>query len=392
MTRDVESPAAPAQTAGWAEPDLDVSIVMPCLNEAEAVGECVQKALGWIEGSGLKGEVVVVDNGSTDNSAVEAEAAGARVVHHAEKGYGNALKRGFREARGRYLVMGDCDGTYEFGELDPLVRPLEDDYDLVMGNRLTAMLAPGAMPWAHRHIGTPLISLILRIFTGAKVTDSQCGIRGIRRDAVEGMGLKSPGMEFASEMILKAKRAGLRIKQVDVPYYIRTGESKLSTFRDGWRHLKFLLISSPSYVFVLPGVLFILLGLLSMTVTLFTANGVTIGSIVWEPVYAAAILLAIGVNTMMLGVCSKLLGVREGGQEDAMVRFYRVHLGLGRVLSVAGLMAIAGLGMETFVFIEWVRDSSRNLLPWATVSATLIVIAANVIFAGLAAAMIDPQD
>ena len=392
MTRDVETPGGPATTAGWVVTDLDVSVVMPCLDEAEAVGECVRSALGWIGQSGLKGEVVVVDNGSTDDSAAQAEAAGARVIHHSDKGYGNALKRGFREARGRYLVMGDCDGTYEFGELDPLVRPLEDDCDLVMGNRLTAMLAPGAMPWAHRHIGTPLISLILRIFTGAKVTDSQCGIRGIRRDAVESLGLKSPGMEFASEMILKAKRAGLRIKQVDVPYYVRTGESKLSTFRDGWRHLKFLLVSSPSYVFVLPGVLFILLGLLSMTVTLFTANGVTLGSIVWEPVYAAAILLAIGVNTMMLGVCSKLLGVREGGQVDAMVRFYRVHLGLGRVLSAAGIMALAGLGLETFVFIEWVRDSSRNLLPWATVSATLIVIAANVIFAGLAAAMIDPQD
>lgn len=372
--------------------DLDVSIVMPCLNEAEAVGECVRKALGWIERSGLTGEVVVVDNGSTDNSAAEAEAAGARVVRHAERGYGAALQRGFREARGRFLVMGDCDGTYEFGELDPLVRPLEDDYDLVMGNRLTKMLAPGAMPWAHRHIGTPLISLILRIFTGAKVTDSQCGIRGIRRDAVESLGLKSPGMEFASEMILKAKRAGLRISQVDVPYYIRTGESKLSTFRDGWRHLKFLLISSPSYVFVLPGLLFLMLGLVSLAVTVFTANGVTIGSVVWEPVYAAAILLAVGVNTMMLGLCSKLLGLREGAQEDGMVRFYRTHLGLGRILVGAGAMIAVGLGLQLFVLVEWLRDSPRVLLPWATVSATLIVIAANVIFAALAAAMIDPED
>ena len=380
------------ESPSTAVPDLDVSVVMPCLNEADAVAGCVLQARDGIRKAGLKGEVIVVDNGSTDNSAAEAEAAGARVIHHSERGYGRALQRGFQEARGEFLVMGDCDGTYEFGELEPLVSPLRDGYDLVMGNRLTRMLAPGAMPWAHRHIGTPLISLILRIFTGAKVTDSQCGIRGIRREAVVGMGLKSPGMEFASEMILKAMQNGMRITQVDVPYYVRTGESKLSTFRDGWRHLKFLLISSPAYVFMLPGFVFLVLGLLSLTVTIFTANGVTLGSVRWEPVYAAAILLAIGVNTMMLGVCSKLLGLREGVPADDTVRFYRTHLGLGRIVLMAGLMALAGAGMEMFVFVEWVRDSPRNLLPWATVSATLVVIAVNLLFAGLAAAMIDPQD
>jgi glycosyltransferase involved in cell wall biosynthesis len=138
-----------------------------------------------------------------------AESAGARVVHHEERGYGRALQRGFQESRGRFLVMGDCDGTYEFGQLDPLVDPLKDGYDLVMGNRLTKMLAPGAMPWAHRFIGTPMISFVLRLFTGAKITDSQCGMRGIRKESLDRLGLKSPGMEFASEMILKAMREGL---------------------------------------------------------------------------------------------------------------------------------------------------------------------------------------
>jgi len=371
--------------------ELDVTIVMPCLNEEDGVAECVQKALGWIEGSRMSGEVVVVDNGSTDRSAEVAAAAGARVVHHEERGYGRALQRGFAEARGRYLVMGDCDGTYEFGQLSPLVDPLSDGYDLVMGNRLSKMLAPGAMPWAHRFIGTPLISFILRLFTGAKITDSQCGIRGIRREALERLALKSPGMEFASEMILKAMREGLRMKQVDVPYYVRTGESKLSTFRDGWRHLKFLLISSPSYVFIVPGLLALLLGALSLWVTVFTTSGLTIGSLEWEPVYAAAILLVVGVNTLMLGVCSRLLGVREGVPEDSIVRFYRRRLGLGRLLVLSGAMAAIGAGLHIWIFIEWLNDSAGDLLATATVAASLIVIAANLAFASIAAAMIDPE-
>jgi hypothetical protein len=287
--------------------------------------------------------------------------------------------------------MGDCDGTYEFGQLDPLVAPLKDGYDLVMGNRLSKELAPGAMPWAHRFIGTPLISFVLRMFTGAKITDSQCGIRGIKKESLERLGLKSPGMEFASEMILKAMREGLQMTQVDVPYYVRTGESKLSTFRDGWRHLKFLLISSPGYVFIVPGLLFLLLGVLSLAVTVFTANGITIGSLEWEPVYAAAIFLVIGVNTLMLGVCSRLLGLREGIPADAIVEFYRKQLGLGRLLVLSGAMALVGLALHVWIFVEWLNDSAGDLLATATVAASLIVIAANLAFAAVAAAMIDPE-
>jgi hypothetical protein len=371
---------------------LDVSIVMPCLNEEDGVADCVLKAKGWLERSGMTGEVIVADNGSTDRSAQLAAEAGARVVREEQRGYGRALMRGIQEARGKYIVMGDCDGTYEFGDLSPLIDPLEEGYDLVMGNRMTKMLAPGAMPWAHRHIGTPLISLILRIFTGAKVTDSQCGIRGFRKEAIDRLGLRTPGMEFASEMILKATRQGLKIKQVDVPYYVRTGESKLSTFRDGWRHLKFLLISSPSYVFIGPGLVLVLLGLLSLGVTTFTSQGITIGAVRWEPVYTAAILLVIGVNTIMLGVCSKLLAGREGLQEDRIVQVYRKYFGLGRMLILALLLGAAGVGLHAYIFVRWLDDSAAGLLPATTVAGSLLVIAANLVFASLAAAMIDAEE
>src|SRR5450759_4528659 len=212
----------PPQAAG----QMDVSIVMPCLNEERGVAECVRKALDWIGRSGMKGEVIVVDNGSTDRSAAVAEEAGARVIEESERGSG---------------------------------APLDEGYDLVMGNRLTDQLAKGAMPWAHRVIGTPLISWMLRLFTGAKITDSQCGLRAMRRQPIQELNLRSPGMEFASEMILKAMRQGLRMTEVPISYDVRTGESKLSTLRDGWRHLRFLLVSSPSYVFLGPGFLCLLL-------------------------------------------------------------------------------------------------------------------------------------
>jgi glycosyltransferase involved in cell wall biosynthesis len=370
---------------------LDVSIVMPCLNEGESVAACVAQALEWIAKSRYSGEVVVVDNNSVDGSAELAAAAGARVVRETRPGYGAALAKGFSEARGRYLVMGDCDGTYDFKRLDSLIDPLDGDYDFVMGNRLTTMLEPGAMPWAHRRIGTPLISLILRTFTGARVTDSQCGIRAIRREALDQMNLTSSGMEFASEMILKAMRADLRMTEVDVPYYVRTGESKLSTFRDGWRHLKFLLVSSPGYVFIVPGLAALLLGLLSLGITVFTTSGVTVGSVEWEPVYAAAIFLVVGVNTVMLGVCSRLLGVREGLPEDGIVAFYRRYMGLGRMLACSALMALLAIGLHGWIFIRWLDDTTSDLLAAATVAASLLVIAANLAFASIAAAMIDPE-
>jgi hypothetical protein len=192
-------------------------------------------------------------------------------------------------------------------------------------------------------------------------------------------------------MILKAMRGGLEITEVDIPYNVRTGESKLSTFRDGWRHLRFLLLSSPGYVFVAPALVAIVLGLVSMAVTIFTTNGVTVGSLEWEPVYAAAIFLVIGVNTLMLGVCSRLLGLREGLPEDSIVTFYKRYLGLGRMLIGAGLMAVVAIGLHLWIIVEWLDDSAGDLLAAATVAATLLVIAANMAFAAIAAAMIDPE-
>ena len=199
-------------------------------------------------------------------------------------------------------------------------------------------------------------------------------------------------MEFASDMILRAMRVGLRIAEVPIPYYVRIGESKLNTFRDGWRHLRFLLISTPNYVFIGPGLLFVTLGLLSLAVTVFTTSGVTVGSLEWQPVFAGGVLLVIGVNAMMLGVASKLLALRAGSQEEgSVVRFYRRHLGLERILLAAIVMCVIGVALDGFVLVEWLSDSERDLLPWASVASSLLVVGANLIFGSLAVAMIDAE-
>lgn len=380
--------SAPAKTSADAA-ELDISVVMPCLNEEDGVAACVIEARTWIEGSGLTGEVVVVDNNSTDRSAEIAAGAGARVVAEATPGYGAALLRGFSEARGKYMVMGDCDGTYDFSNLTPLIEPLDEGYDMVVGNRLTSLLAPGAMPWAHRFIGTPMISWILRFFTGAKIRDSQCGIRSVRRDSYRRLGLKSPGMEFASEMILKAARRGLKVAEVPVPYNVRTGEAKLNTIRDGWRHLRFLLVSSPSYVFLAPGFLFLLLGLISLAITASDRSGVNIGGLDWEPVFAAGIFSVIGINALMLGLLSKLLAVRTGDVESRLVKFYHRYIGLEKLLGIAFLLIAVGGGLDVYILIQWLGDDQRDLVPTASVAQALIIMGANLVFGGLAVAMVD---
>lgn len=221
----------PAAARATGRTPATISIVMPCLNEEQTVATCVRKALSWLERSPYSGEVVV-DNGSTDRSAELAAAAGARVVHEPRPGYGAALRRGFAEGTGDWLVMGDCDDTYDFSDLAPLMKPLAEGYDMAVGSRFAGGIAPGAMTWSHRYIGTPVISFLLRMFSGLKVGDSQCGLRAFTREALDRLDLRTDGMELASEMTLKSARRGLRVADIPVPYDIRLGEAKLNTMRE----------------------------------------------------------------------------------------------------------------------------------------------------------------
>ena len=238
-----ESRLAPTHQNGdqRAAHELDVSIVMPCLNEADALRACVEEAMSALAGMGLPGEVVVVDNGSTDGSIAVAVAAGARVVHEAERGYGNACRTGLREARGRFLVLGDADGTYDFTALPRFVTPLFNGAEMVIGNRLNDTMEAGAMPWLHRHVGNPFLTWTMnRLFAG-EIGDAHCGLRSIKRDALGRMSLSAPGMEFASEFLVEALRHEVKIDQIAIRYRRRSGgQPKLRTYRDGFRHLRLL--------------------------------------------------------------------------------------------------------------------------------------------------------
>lgn len=375
-------------------PALDVSVVLPCLNEEVTVAACVEKAQRWFAHAGVQGEVIVVDNGSTDRSREEALRAGARVIDEPRRGYGAAHMRGFAEARGKYIVMADADDTYDLLHLDPLIEPLKQGYDMTVGNRLKTM-DPGSMTWSHRVIGTPAITFLLSIFTGSKLGDSQCGLRAFTKEAYEQMDLRTPGMEMASEMIMKATRRGLRVTEVPIPYAVRQGESKLHTFRDGWRHLRFLLLNTPVYLFLLPGASAVILGVLAMAITLAAESGVSIGSLTWQPVFAGSILLIVGTNALMIGMASHLYAAsRKIISEDSLTILFNRFVTLERMLLLAILLVTVGVVIDAVIFYEWVSDSDLpgvSTEGLASLAQTAIIIGANMAMGGFLIAVMDER-
>lgn len=370
-----------------------VSIVMPCLDEEETVGTCVAKAVSWLRRSGVPGEVLVVDNGSSDDSAAIAAAAGARVIHERRRGYGQAYLRGFAEARGELIVMGDADDTYDFGDLGALLAPLSNGADMVVGNRFSGGIASGAMPWMHRYIGSPIINFVIRTFFGTRIGDSQSGFRAFRRSAAEQLGLRSTGMELASEMIVSAARAGFRIVEVPAPYAVRRGESKLNTLRDGWRHLRYLLLAAPDFLFTLPGTALVLLGVAATTISVTSPEGVQVGPMTWRPVFAGTILLAIGVNAVLFGVIAKLYGVSRGLlREDRWSALYRRWFKLEAVLGLAGLLFFAGLVLELLLFGAWTASVVRiDGLQHAALAQTLMIVGAELGFSSFLVVTVQAQ-
>jgi Glycosyl transferase family 2 len=387
----IPTPAAAIPVEATTHPS--VSIVMPCLNEEETVGVCVEKAVGWLNRRGIPGEVLVVDNGSTDGSIEIAERAGARVVHERRRGYGQAYLRGFAEARGEFIVMGDSDDTYDFSDLDALIEPLDHGADMVLGNRFAGGIANGAMPWAHRYIGSPIINFVIRLFFGTRIGDSQSGLRAFRSGVTERLGLRSSGMELASEMIVSAARAGMTIAEVPAPYAIRRGESKLNTVRDGWRHLRYLLLAAPDFLFTLPGTAMIVLGTLATLISLLSPEGMSIGPLVWRPVFAGTILLAIGVNAVLFGVIAKLYAVGHGLiREDRWARLYRRVFRLEAVLGLAAILFMAGLVIEVLLFGAWTTNAvAIEGLSMAALAQTLIIVGAELGLAGFLVVAVEPR-
>ena len=317
-----------------ADDGLVVSVVIPCLNEEENIEECVRRARDVLDTHGIPGEVIVADNDSEDASARLAAAAGAIVVHERRRGYGNAYRAGFRVARGQYIVMADADLTYDFNEIPRFVAELENGADMVIGNRMQN-IHPGAMPWHHRYIGNPLLSGFLNLLFRTGVDDAHCGMRALRRDVLPKLDLRTTGMEFASEMVIRAAKEHLVITQFAIEYHPRGGESKLSSFRDGWRHLRFLLVHSPNHLFILPGAIMALLGALIEFIVIARLG---IFGREWDihAVIAGALLAIVGTQVVALGVCANAYATYFMGERDPWFDRMRARYKLEHGLMLGG--------------------------------------------------------
>ena len=357
-----------------------VSVVIPCLNEAESITQCVSQSLAALRSAGITGEVVVADNGSTDGSAQLARDAGATVVDEPRRGYGSAYLAGFAAARGDYIVMLDADLTYPIDDIPRFVAELDKGADMVMGDRMEN-IQPGAMHWLHRYVGNPVLTGTLNLFFRTGVRDAHCGMRAVRSDALPGLDLRTTGMEFASEMVIRAAKQDLAIADIPIEYHPRAGESKLSRFRDGWRHLRFLLVHSPTHLFVIPGALMALVGFLTMLAVLGDIN---ILGRTWElhTMVLGSLLTIVGTQVIALGLCAHAYGIyfmqeREPWFERARDRFRLEH-----GLLLGGAITLVGLACAVAIVVQWMDRGLGELAEeqLAVFGATLIVVGIQIFF------------
>ncbi|GAA2081402.1 glycosyltransferase family 2 protein [Actinomadura alba] len=376
---------------------MELSVVMPCLNEAETVEICVRKTIAFFDEHGIDGEVVIADNGSTDGSQQLARDAGARVVPVSEKGYGNALMGGIRAARGRYVAMGDADDSYDFATLMPFLEDLRDGADLVMGNRFKGGIAPGAMPGLHRYLGNPVLSFVGRLFFRSKIGDFHCGLRAFRKESIVRLGLQTGGMEFASEMVVKATLAKYDIREQPTTLSPdgRTRAPHLSTWRDGWRHLRFLMLYSPRWLFLIPGLLLMTLGLVAGAA--LSAGPVRVGDIAFDvdTLVGASAMLVIGFQAVIFALLTKVYAMEEGFlPHDKRVQKIIDWWSLERGLVIGGLLAVAGLVGLVASLLHWKLNNfgeldPRHSLRLVVPSATGLIMSFQVVFASLFISILD---
>jgi glycosyltransferase involved in cell wall biosynthesis len=373
-------PTTPPVAEALPEEELVVSVVIPCLNEEANIERCVRIALEVLEEHDIPGEVVVADNASEDRSAEIAAAAGARVVSEPRRGYGSAYLAGFAAARGRYIVMADADLTYDFSEIPRFVEHLDAGAEMVMGDRMDN-IHPGAMPWLHRYVGNPVLTGILNLFFRTGVSDAHCGMRALRRDILPRLDLRTTGMEFASEMVIRASKEKLDIREFPIEYHPRGGESKLSSFRDGWRHLRFLLVHSPTHLFLVPGgVLFLLGTLVSLTVL----GEIDVLGRQWNlhAMVAGSLLLIVGTQVISLGLCAHAYGTYFMRERDPWFDRMRARFRLEHGLMIGGAVVLAGVAIAAVIVVQWVDRGFGALSEerLAILAAALIIIGLQVFF------------
>ena len=361
------------------QPDLVVSVVIPCLNEAESIETCVASALKVLDEHAIPGEVIVADNDSDDGSPLLASEAGAIVVHEPERGYGSAYLAGFAVARGRYIVMADADLTYDFEEIPHFIAELDKGADMVIGDRMKN-IHPGAMPWHHRYIGNPLLSGFLNLLFKTGIDDAHCGMRALRRDRLRQLDLRTTGMEFASEMVIRAAKEKLVLAQFPIEYHPRGGESKLSSFRDGWRHLRFLLVHSPNHLFIFPGAFMAVIGAI---IELLVVVQVDIGR-VWgfHVLIVGALLAVVGIQVMALGICAHAYATYYMSERDPWFDRMRSRFNLEHGLAVGALVTLVGLIGAAIIVVDWIVKGFGAIAYeyLAVLAMTLIIIGIQIFF------------
>lgn len=380
--------AAPRLAPNTHADPVEVSVVMPCLNEARTVGKCVIKAIKAFRIMGVHGEVVVADNGSTDGSQGIARQHGARVVNVSRKGYGSALQAGIEEARGEFIIMGDADDSYDFGKLEPFIIQLRKGDDIVMGNRFRGGIEPGAMPWHHKYIGNPVLTGILNLFFRSPIGDAHCGLRGFRKDAYHKLGLSTTGMEFASEMVVKACLNGLKMSEVPIILHPdgRDRPPHLRSFRDGWRHLRFMLLMCPLWLYMIPASLLMTVGLGLMS--WLTDGPKTIGAVTLDvhTMLLGSFCAMVGYQTMWLWAFARSHGASCGilpawSHPRRLCALLPLERGL-----ILGLVGIAsGLALNGWLVAEWVNKDLGPLdaqvtLRYALWGFTAIVFGIQTMF------------
>ncbi len=349
----------------------DVSVVLPCRNEEKTIGKCITQIKSLFKENNIKGEIIVSDS-STDSSRKIIKKHKIKLIEHDEEGYGIACIKGIEKAKGKYILIGDADGTYDFNEIPLFLDKLEEDYDLVIGSRVRGDIKKGAMPFLHRYLGNPLLSFILNLFFHTRVSDTHSGFRAIKKTQIEKINLKTRGMEFASEMIIKAAKNNLKIGEVPITYYPRIGKSKLRSFSDGWRHLRFMLMFSPTYLFFIPGILLSIIGitfLILMQFGTFLMNGNDVGIHIS---LLSSLFTILGIQIISLGLYSRIYATHTGFEKhDKLIDFLAKKFPLERGLLIGSIIIL-------LVFIGFFN--MKNTIPSLLLLATLFIIGFHILF------------
>ena len=363
--------------------DIEVSIVLPCLNEEEAIAVCINKIQEVLAKEKLNGEIIVADNGSTDRSREIAQRLTAKVVIETQRGYGSAYLRGLKEAKGKYIIIGDADNSYDFHDIPKFLKPLKEGCDFVMGSRFSGKIHKKAMPWPNRYIGNPLLSGMCRLFFNTRLSDIHCGMRGFTASSYRRMKLRSLGMEFATEMVVAALQIGLKIKEVPINYHIRKGASKLNPLSDAWRHIRFMLLYCPVWLYFLPGLIGFITGLLLLIITykgplLFLGRS-------WDIHFniLACIITILFYQVLNLGIYAHTYAIKERLLKyDSFTLFFQRHFSLEKGLLLGLIFFISGFLINLSIFVEWFSKHFGQLyrIRESILAMTLLVIGLQTIF------------